>query len=295
MLIAAVFGKGVFYYLTIVSILLVLSLSANTAFADFPRLCRAIAQNDYLPHAFVYRGRRLVYTYGIVVLAALTCLLLVLFGGVTDKLIPLYAVGAFLAFTLSQFGMVVHWQKKRGPHWRKSALVNGLGGMVTGVTVIVVLVAKFAEGAWITVIFIPVLIIFFRLVRRHYHLISVATSCIVPVVPASHNAPPIAVVPVDHWNSISKQAIEFASRLSPEILAIHVEPGEHSRLLREEWERYVEQPFRAAGTVPPTLTTLPSPYRFIIVPLVQYILELSEKHPARHIVVVIPELVEDRW
>ena len=111
-----------------------------------------------------------MYTYGIVVLAALTCLLLVLFGGVTDKLIPLYAVGAFLAFTLSQFGMVVHWEKKRGPHWRKSALVNGLGGMVTGVTVIVVLVAKFAEGAWITVIFIPVLILFFRLVRRHYHL-----------------------------------------------------------------------------------------------------------------------------
>src|SRR2546430_17647248 len=161
----------------------------------------------------------ILYTYGIVVLAALTCLLLVLFGGVTDKLIPLYAVGAFLAFTLSQFGMVVHWQKKRGPHWRKSALVNGLGGMVTGVTAIVVLVPKFAEGAWITVLFIPLLIFLFRLVRRHYHMISVATRCIVPVVPASHNAPPIAVVPVDHWNSICKQAIEFASRLSPEIIA----------------------------------------------------------------------------
>src|SRR5437870_4959249 len=289
MLIAAVFGKGFFYYLTIASILFVLSLSANTAFADFPRLCRAIAQNDYLPHAFVFRGRRLVYTYGIVVLAALTCLLLVLFGGVTDKLIPLYAVGAFLAFTLSQFGMVMHWRKNRGPGWLKSALVNGFGALVTGVTVIVVLVAKFAEGAWITVIFIPVLILFFRLVRRHYHLISVATTSIVPVVPASHNAPPIAVVPVDHWSSICKQAIEFASRLSPEIIAIHVESGEHSWLLREEWERYVEQPFRAAGAVPPKLTTLPSPYRFIIVPLVQYILALSDMHPNRHIVVVIPE------
>ncbi len=124
MLVAAVFGKGVFYYLTIASILLVLSLSANTAFADFPRLCRAIAQNNYLPHAFGYRGRRLVYTYGIMVLALLTCFLLVLFGGITDKLIPLYAVGAFLAFTLSQFGMVAHWWKKRGPHWLKSALVS---------------------------------------------------------------------------------------------------------------------------------------------------------------------------
>ncbi len=295
MLIAAVFGKGVFYYLTIASILFVLSLSANTAFADFPRLCRAIAQNNYLPHAFGYRGRRLVYTYGIVVLGVLTCFLLVVFGGVTDKLIPLYAVGAFLAFTLSQFGMVMHWRKNRGPHWLKSALVNGLGGFVTGITVIVVLVAKFAEGAWITVIFIPLLIFFFRVVRRHYHMISVATSCLVPVAPANHNAPPIAVVPIDHWSSICKQALEFASRLSSEIIAVHVEPGEHSQLLREEWERYVEQPFRAVGAEPPSLVMLPSPYRFIIVPLVQYILELSEKHPDRHIVVVIPELVEDRW
>src|SRR5947209_11329801 len=125
MLTVAVFGKGIFYYLTITSILLVLSLSANTAFADFPRLCRAIAQNNYLPHVFRFRGRRLVYSYGIVTLALLTALLPIFFDGVTDKLIPLYAVGAFLAFTLSQAGMVVHWYKKRGPHWLKSAFVNG--------------------------------------------------------------------------------------------------------------------------------------------------------------------------
>src|ERR1700693_1896400 len=133
MLTAAVFGKGLFYYLTIGSILVVLSLSANTAFADFPRLCRAIAQNNYLPHVFGYRGRRLVYTYGIVVLALLCGGVLLLFGGITDRLIPLYAVGAFLAFTLSQAGMVVHWRKNRGPHWMKSALVNGLGATVTGI------------------------------------------------------------------------------------------------------------------------------------------------------------------
>src|ERR1700720_604139 len=193
MLIAAVFGKGVFYYLTMASILFVLALSANTAFADFPRLCRAIAQNNYLPHAFGYRGRRLVYTYGIMVLAVLTALLLIAFGGVTDKLIPLYAVGAFLAFTLSQFGMVMHWRKNRGPHWLKSAFVNGLGGTVTGITVIVVLVAKFAEGAWITVIFIPLLIFLFRQVRRHYHMVRVVTSCAAPVVPVNKAAPPIAV------------------------------------------------------------------------------------------------------
>jgi amino acid transporter len=295
MLIAAVFGKGIFYYLTIASILFVLSLSANTAFADFPRLCRAIASNNYLPHAFGYRGRRLVYTYGIVVLAVLTATLLVVFGGVTDNLIPLYAVGAFLAFTLSQFGMVVHWRKKRGPHWLKSAMVNGLGGFVTGITVMVVLVAKFAEGAWITLIFIPLLIFFFRRVRRHYHTVSVATRTSEPVVPAGHGQPPIVVVPVDRWSCILKQAVEFASRISPEIIAVHVEPGEHSELLHEDWERYVERPFREAGAEPPAFTVLPSPYRFVIIPLLQYILSLSEKHPARRIVVVIPELVEDHW
>jgi len=295
MLIAAVFGKGVFYYITIASILFVLSLSANTAFADFPRLCRAISQNNYLPHAFGYRGRRLVYTYGIVVLAALTCFLLILFRGVTDRLIPLYAVGAFLAFTLSQFGMVMHWLKNRGPHWRKSAIVNGLGGFVTGLTVLVVLVAKFVQGAWITVMFIPLVILFFRRVRRHYHRVSVATSCADPVVPASAAARPLVVVPVEHWSRISKQALEFASRLSPEIIAIHVEPGDHSELLHSEWQRYVEQPFRAEGVDPPKLVLLPSPYRFIIVPIVKYILDLSEKQPDRRIVVVIPELVEDHW
>ena len=295
MLIAAVFGKGVFYYLTIVSILFVLSLSANTAFADFPRLCRAISQNNYLPHAFGYRGRRLVYTYGIVVLAVLTGFLLIVFGGVTDRLIPLYAVGAFLAFTLSQFGMVMHWRKNRGPHWMKSAFVNGLGGTVTGITVIVVLVAKFTEGAWITVIFIPLLIFLFRQVRRHYHMVSVATSCPAPVVPGNQADRPIPVVPVEHWSQISKQALEFASRITPEIFAVHVEPGDHSEFLHMDWERYVEQPFRAAGVEPPKLIVLPSPYRFIIVPIVQYVLELAEKHPDRKIVVVIPELVEDHW
>ncbi len=295
MLIAAVFGKGIFYYLTMAAILLVLSLSANTAFADFPRLCRAIASNNYLPHAFGYRGRRLVYTYGIVVLAVLTAILLILFEGITDRLIPLYAVGAFLAFTLSQFGMVVHWRKNRGPHSVKSAMVNGLGGLVTGITVVVVLVAKFAEGAWITLLFIPLLMLFFRTVRRHYHAVVVATTTSAAVVPAEHGQPPIVVLPVDRWSRILKQALEFASRLSPEIIAIHVEPGEHSELLREDWERYVERPFREAGAQPPKFAVLPSPYRFIIVPLVQYILDLSEKHPDRRIVVVIPELVEDHW
>jgi amino acid transporter len=295
MLIAAVFGKGIFYYITIASILTILSLSANTAFADFPRLCRAIAQNNYLPHVFGYRGRRLVYTYGIVVLAILSGGLLILFGGVTDRLIPLFAIGAFLAFTLSQAGMVMHWRKNRGPHWLKSALVNGLGALVTGITVIVVLVAKFAEGAWITLLFIPLTIFLFVIVRRHYHSVKVLTTCKVPVDAASFAQHPIAVIPIDRWSNITRQGIEFAARLSPEVIALHVDPTEHSELLQDDWEHYVEQPFREAGKQPPTLHFLPSPYRFVVIPIVQFILDLSKKHPDRSIIVVIPELVEDKW
>jgi amino acid transporter len=295
MLTAAVFGKGVFYYLTMVSILVVLSLSANTAFADFPRLCRAISQNNYLPHAFGYRGRRLVYTYGIVVLAVLCGGVLILFGGVTDRLIPLYAVGAFLAFTLSQSGMVMHWRKNRGPHWLKSAFVNGFGALVTGITTIVVLVAKFVEGAWITLLFIPLTIGLFLMVRRHYHAVHMLTSCKVPIDAVRLDQHPIAVIAIDRWSNISRQGIEFAARLSPEVIALHVEPDEHSELLQDDWERYVERPFRAAGKEPPKLHLLASPYRFIVVPIVQFVLDLSKRHPDRNIIVVIPELVEDKW
>jgi hypothetical protein len=295
MLISAVFGRGIFYYLTIFSILLVLSLSANTAFADFPRLCRAIAHNNYLPHAFSYRGRRLVYTYGIVVLAVLTGTLLIIFRGITDRLIPLYAIGAFLAFTLSQAGMVGHWFKKREKHWEKSAIVNGLGALVTGITACVVLVAKFTEGAWITLLFIPSLMVLFTAVRRHYHKVTVLTHTRDPVVPGMGATLPIAVVPLDRWSRITKQGIEFASRLTTDIIAVHVEPEEHSELLRDDWNRYIEAPFKAAGATPPQLLMLPSPYRFIIVPMVRYILDLSAKNPDRQIMVVIPELVEGRW
>ena len=295
LLTSAVFGKGIFYYLTMGSILVVLSLSANTAFADFPRLCRAIAQNNYLPHVFGYRGRRLVYTYGIVILAALCGGVLILFGGVTDRLIPLYAVGAFMAFTLSQSGMVMHWWRRRGAHWLKSALVNGLGGLVTGVTTCVVLVAKFVEGAWITLLFIPLTITLFTMVRRHYHAVKMMTSCRVPVDAAGLSQPPIAVIAIDRWSNITRLGIEFAARLSPEVIALHVEPSEHSELLQEDWEHYVEKPFRAAGKEPPRLHILPSPFRFVIIPIVQFVLDISKQNPTRSIVVVIPELVEDRW
>jgi hypothetical protein len=248
-----------------------------------------------LPHVFGYRGRRLVYSYGIVVLGVLTCVLLVLFRGVTDRLIPLYAVGAFLAFTLSQAGMVVHWYKNRGQHWMKSAFVNGLGALVTGITVIVVLIAKFTEGAWITVMFIPFLIFLFHRVARHYELVTRATASKEPAEPAQYKEAPITVVPIDEWNCITKQAVEFATRISSEVIIAHVEDGERECVVNENFHQYIEAPFREAGLTPPRLTILPSPYRFVVVPIVKFVLELSAKNPKRRIVVVIPELVEKRW
>ena len=167
-LFAVVAGKGAFYWTSIVSILVVLSLSANTAFADFPRLSRAIALNGFLPHALSIRGRRLVFAEGVYALAILTAILLTIFGGVTDRLIPLYAVGAFMAFTLSQAGMVSHWKRVGGPGSGRNMFLNGLGAVATAITLTVVLIAKFTEGAWITIVLIPAMILMMVGVKRHY-------------------------------------------------------------------------------------------------------------------------------
>ena len=159
----------------------------------------------------------------------------------------------------------------------------------------VVLVAKFVDGAWITVIFIPMLILIFRKVRRHYHAITVATTCTDPVSPANHRKAPIAVVPMDRWSSITKRALEFASRISPDIIAVHIQLGEHAELFKEDWDRYVATAFRDAGETIPTLTVIPSPYRFVIIPLVQHVLKVSAENPDRRVVVLIPTLVEGHW
>src|SRR5215472_168383 len=208
-LVAAVAGKNVFYYVTMSSILLVLALSANTAFADFPRLCRAMAEDCYLPSGFATRGRRLVFSQGIWVLAALCAFLLILFRGVTDRLIPLYAVGAFLAFTLSQAGMVVRWKHTGGPRARRSMLVNAVGAVTTGITVLVVAVAKFVAGAWVTVLLIPALIILMLAIRRHYDQIVAETADPAPLRLEGFR-PPLVVVPLLRWSRISKKAIRFA-------------------------------------------------------------------------------------
>src|SRR5271154_1150944 len=224
MLTAAVAGKGIFYNLTMFSVLLVLCLSANTSFADFPRLCRMIARDDYLPHSLTTRGRRLVFSQGIWALSIFAALLLILFGGVTDRLIPLFAIGAFMAFTLSQAGMVGHWLRTES--WSKawhSILVNGLGAFSTGVTMLVIVVAKFVEGAWVVVLLLPAVLLFMRSVKRHYELVGQEVALKGAVVLTAENLePPIVLVPVDRWNAASEKALQFAMTLSPDVEALHV-------------------------------------------------------------------------
>ncbi|MGB6525062.1 MAG: APC family permease [Candidatus Acidiferrales bacterium] len=292
---AAVAGRHVFYYVTIASILLVLSLSANTAFADFPRLCRLLAQDGYLPNPLAVQGRRLVYTSGITVLAVLCGALLIIFGGVTDRLIPLYAVGAFLAFTLSQAGMVIHWKRAGSGKSRAAMLLNGFGAICTGGTVIVVVTAKFVEGAWMTVIMIPAIIVLMYAIRRYYDGVVEEIANPAPLVLRDLRAP-IVVMPMTTWNKIIRQGLQFALNLSSEIHVLHVDCGnEQEKDVRKAWTDDVDTPMKQAGLHPPKFTVLKSPYRFVINPIVDYVLDIEHKEPERQIAVIIPELVQKHW
>jgi amino acid transporter len=294
MLVAAVAGRGWFYYFTIGSVLVILSLSANTAFADFPRLCKVVAQGGYLPHSFGFRGRRLVYSQGIFVLAALSAILLIIFRGVTDLLIPLFAIGAFLAFTLSQAGMVAHWRRTRGPGAVHSMIVNGLGAIATGVTLAVVLVAKFAAGAWVSVLLVAGVMVTMMRVRHHYDAVARETQTSAPLQ-ITKLGPTIVIVPIQAWTTISQRAMQFALTLSPEVHAVHVGTEEETGALQEDWNRLVEEPVKQAGGTPPTLVTLASPYRLVIKPILEYVLATQNENPGREIAVIVPELVEKHW
>lgn len=295
-LLAAITGKGAFYWVGIISILLVLCLSANTAFADFPRLSRIVARNGYLPHALTLRGRRLVFTPGIYALAILTGILLTIFRGVTDRLIPLYAVGAFLAFTLSQAGMVVHWKKKGGAGAYRSMAINAVGALSTGLTTAVVLVAKFTEGAWITVLLIPGIILLMYSIHRHYMRIERLTTLEGPVKVDSI-CQPLVLIPIERLSTVTEKTLRFAWSISKEIRFVHVhcDDDQDSETLQQQWQQQVESPAREADLPVPELVILPSPYRFVVKPLLEYALKMEEEHQDRHLAILVPELIEHHW
>jgi amino acid transporter len=293
-LIGAVVGRGGLYYATIGALLCVVCLSANTSFAGFPRICRIMADEDFLPHAFSNVGRRLVYSIGIGVLGTLAAILLIVFGGITEHLIPLFAIGAFGAFTFSQAGMIVHWQRLGARrHWL-SLTINAVGAVTTAAGLVVILIAKFHDGAWITVLLIPVILLLFRSVKAHYANVDRQISRddsieIEPLPPAS------VVLPVNGWDNVTEKALRFAQSLSNDITAIHVySDAEACRTLRTVWTRNVEEPMRNAGLRPTPLICIESPYRRLLTPLLDYIDQLRQEREGM-VAVILPDLVEGKW
>src|SRR6201996_4246192 len=264
--VAAVFGRKWFYFLTMGSVLAALAFSANTAFADFPRMARAIAAKDYFPHVFLVRGRRLLFSHGIYALTGFTALILILFRGVTDRLIPLYAIGAFLAFTLSQAGMVRHWIKSPNEPGRAVKLFfNGLGGLATGITLIVVLVAKFMAGAWVVALLVPFLIGIMLAIKRHYARVRVETADPTPLR-TSGLEQPLVVIPMARWDKIGEKAMRFGMLMSKEVKVVHVHSDEGDAF-EGVWESFVLKPLRDDNLPEPELIKVSSTFRTILSPL----------------------------
>jgi amino acid transporter len=292
--VAAVFGRGWFYFVTMGGVLAALSFSANTAFADFPRMARAIAIKDYLPHVFILKGRRLLFSHGIYALTGFTALILMIFNGVTDALIPLYAIGAFLAFTLSQAGMVKHWHKTLdAPHRHVKMFVNGLGAVATAVSLLIIVVTKFIYGAWVTVLLVPFLIWIMQAVKRHYTRVHLETIDPTPLRLTGLEAP-IVVIPMARWDKITEKAMRFGMLMSPVVKVIHVD-SDDADALGCVWEKMVLLPVREANMPEPELATVKSSFRTILSPLMDYVLQLEDENPGRKIAVLLPELVVKHW
>jgi amino acid transporter len=294
-LVAAVAGRGPFYYFSIATIFFILACSAQTSFADFPRVCRLLADDGFLPSFFANRGRRLVYSSGIVVLALLSGLLLIGFDGVTDSLIPLFAIGAFSAFAFSQIGMVGHWKRKGGPGSRTKLAVNAIGAVTTCVALVIIVVAKFTEGAWITMVAGPGLVWMFWASKHHYEKLLRELDRPVNLQTGGVRQP-VVIVPFDGWNCVTAGALRFGLQMSDDVTALHISTeGSDDAGLRELWAEKVEKPARAAGAVVPRLEIIQSAYRKIYEPILKFVHKKEKDNKDRIIAVVLPELVEPLW
>ena len=276
-------GNSPLYYMVQVSIALVLLLAANTSFNGFPRLAAVMAEDSWFPHRLSHRGFRLAYSNGIIAIGSLAIALVIAFGGSTHALIPLFAVGVFMCFTLSQAGMVRHWQRERGAGWRRKAAINGTGALVTALVTLIVVVAKFTEGAWIVALLIPMLVAFFYWVHRHYAGVSdrlAVAHCLPPARPER----PQAIVPVSNLNRATAAALEYACSISDDVLAVHVvaEIDESREEFARRWREWTED------RIP--LRLIPSPYREVVAPLVEFVGRRA-RDSAHPVTVVVPTLV----
>jgi amino acid transporter len=303
---AAVAGRGAFYHVAIGSLLCVLALSANTSFVDFPRLCRAVAGDGYLPRPFAIVGRRLVFSVGIAYLTLTAGVLLVAFGGITERLIPLFAIGAFLTFTLSQAGMVAHWRKalrsadaRRPAQMRAHLAINLVGASVTAVALAVIVATKLSEGAWLTLLAIPAVVLLLRAIRGYYDQLDARVRGGRPLRLLPRE-PPVVIVATERWNRLTDKAVSFALQLSRDVFAVHVmalegTESDEARALQARWATHVEAPARAAGLPPPRLLLLRAEYRRMHEPLFELIRELERQFPGRTIAILLPELIKTSW
>ncbi len=280
-----IFGRTWIYYMIQAATAIILLLAVNTSFAGFPMLASIMAKDGFLPRQFANRGDRLVFSNGIIICAAISSLLLVIFRGSTHALIPLYAIGVFGAFTLSQAGMVRHWHRERGPRWRTHAGINALGAAVTGIVVAVVTITKFVYGAWIVIIVIPLLVIGFLGIRRHYAALGRQLSLDGFAPPKLGRHPVVVLVGGLHRGVVT--AISYAKAISPNVTAISVDldPTATSRL-QQRWQEW-------APEIP--LVILDSPYRSVIQPVLHYIDQMEKQREGDYMTIILPEFVPARW
>lgn len=280
------FGTGVIYYAVQVGTMILLVLAANSAFAGFPHLASILAKDGFMPHQMASFGDRLVFSNGIIILGFFACLLLVIFQGDTHALIPLYAIGVFVSFTLSQAGMVKRWLVKQGEHWRGKLVVNGVGAVTTGIATIIIATTKFVQGAWIVFLLVALIILMFRNIRSHYKAVSEQVSL------SRDSRPPrprrnIVLIPIGGVNRSVVRAVDYARSRGGEIRAILVDVDKEETALTEiQWAQW--------GCGVP-LIVLPSPYRSILGSILNYIEELRQKDPDCWITVVVPEILPARW
>lgn len=280
------FGSGAIYYAVQISTMLLLVLAANSAFAGFPHLSSILARDGYMPHQMASFGDRLVFSNGIFILGFFACLLLVIFHGDTHALIPLYAIGVFVSFTLSQAGMVKRWLVKRGLHWRKKLVVNGIGAITTGVATAIIATTKFVQGAWIVFLLVAILIMMFRGIRSHYKAVAEQVSLTRDTRPPRPRRN-LVIMPIGGVNRSVVRAVDYARSRGGEIRAILVDVDkEETALVEMKWAQW--------GCGVP-LVVLPSPYRSILGSILDYIEDLQQKDPDCWITVVIPEILPARW
>jgi amino acid transporter len=278
-------GRGAFYYMVQAATTMILVLAANTAFSDFPRLASIIARDKFLPRQLANQGDRLAFSNGIVMLSALSGVLLFAFGGDTHALIPLYMLGVFVSFTLSQAGMVVKWRRERKPGWRLGSFISGLGATLTLIVLFVVAITKFREGAWIIILLIPVLVAHFLAIHRHYEKVAQQLSLKGHAVADKKRN--TVIVPIGGVHRAVVQALEYARTLSDDVRAIYVDVDPHAtQEIRDQWSRW------GKGI---RLEILASPFRSVMEPLLEYIELTNDERPDDFITVLLPEFVPARW